>query len=58
MHRSRLHVVLIDTPPDVSEREVAFWAGALGREPRPEPGTPFTDVARFAGGEVLAHQQL
>jgi Glyoxalase-like domain len=58
MHRSRLHVVLIDTPPGVSDREVAFWAGALGQEPDRESGTPFTDIARFAGGEILAHQQL
>lgn len=58
MHRSRLHVVLIDSPPDVAEAEVAFWASALGRKPMPEAGTPFTEVSKFDGGEVLAHQRL
>ena len=33
MHRSRLQVVLIDSPPDVAEAEIAFWAAALGHEP-------------------------
>jgi hypothetical protein len=58
MHRSRLHVVLIDSPPDIADSEVAFWAAALGQEPAPEPGSPFTGLARFAGGELLAHQRL
>ena len=58
MHRSRLQVVLIDSPPDVAEAEVAFWAAALGHEPTPEVGTPFTEIAPFGNGQVLAHQRL
>lgn len=58
MHRSRLHVVLIDSPPETAEAEVAFWGAALGREPEPERGTPFTVLAPLAGGPVLAHQRL
>jgi Glyoxalase-like domain len=58
MHRSRLHVVLIDSPADDAEHEVAFWAAALGREPAPEAGTPFTVLSRLGGGELLAHQRL
>jgi hypothetical protein len=58
MHRSRLHVVLIDSPPDVAETEVAFWSGALGRDPVPEAGTPFTVLSPLGSGQVLAHQRL
>ena len=58
MHRSRLQVVLIDSPPDVAEKEVAFWSGALGRDPMPEAGTPFTGLTELAGGELLVHQRL
>ena len=58
MHRSRLHVVLIDSSPDLAEREVAFWAAALGREPAPEDGTPFTVLSPLGSGQVLAHQRL
>jgi hypothetical protein len=58
MHRSRLHVVLIDSPAESAEREVAFWAAALGRKPTPEAGTPFTVLSRLGGGELLAHQRL
>ena len=57
MHRSRLQVVLIDSPPDVAEAEIAFWAAALGHEPKPEAGT-FTEIAPFGTGPVLAHQRL
>jgi hypothetical protein len=58
MHRSRLHVVLIDSPAACAEQEVAFWAAALGRRPTPEAGTPFTVLSRLGGGELLAHQRL
>jgi hypothetical protein len=58
MHRSRLHVVLIDSAPDVADAEVAFWAAALGREPQPEVGTPFTVLSSLGSGQVLAHQRL
>ena len=58
MHRSRLQVVLIDSPPDVAEAEIAFWAAALGHEPKPEAGTPFTEIAPVGTGQVLAHQRL
>jgi hypothetical protein len=58
MHRSRLHVVLIDSPPDVADVEVAFWADALGRTPEPEAGTPFTVLSALGSGQVLAHQRL
>jgi predicted enzyme related to lactoylglutathione lyase len=58
MHRSRLHVVLIDTPPDDADATAAFWAAALGSSPEPEPDSPFTVLATLAGGEVLAHQKL
>ncbi|WP_181764601.1 VOC family protein [Streptomyces albidus (ex Kaewkla and Franco 2022)] len=58
MHRSRLQVVLIDSPPDVAEAGVAFWGAVLGREPQPEPGTPFTVLAPLGNGQVLAHQRL
>jgi hypothetical protein len=58
MHRSRLHVVLIDSAPEAAEAEVAFWAGALGSDPEPESGTPFTVLAALGGGQLLAHQRL
>jgi Glyoxalase-like domain len=58
MHRSRLHVVLIDSSPDVADAEVAFWAAALGREPQPEVGTPFTVLSSLGSGQLLAHQRL
>ena len=58
MHRSRLHVVLIDSPPQVADQEIAFWGAALGREPVPEEGTPFTVLSELRGGEQLAHQRL
>lgn len=58
MHRSRLQVVLIDSPPETAEAGIAFWAGALGREPEPEKGTPFTVLAPMGSGQVLAHQRL
>lgn len=58
MHRSRLHVVLIDSAPEVADTEVAFWAGALGRDPVPELDTPFTELAPLGSGQLLAHQRL
>ena len=58
MHRSRLHVVVIDSPPDVAEAEVAFWGAALGHDPVREEGTPFTVVAPLGQGTELAHQRL
>lgn len=58
MHRSRLHVVLIDSSPDTADKEVAFWAAALGHDPVPEDDTPFTVLAPLGSGQVLAHQRL
>lgn len=58
MHRSRLHVVLIDSPPDVADAGIAFWGGVLGKEPQRQEGTPFTLLARLGGGQLLAHQRL
>src|SRR3954453_18522583 len=58
MHRSRLQVVLIDSAPDVADAEVSFWGAALGREPEPEEGTPFTVLSPLGTGLVLAHQRL
>lgn len=58
MHRSRLHVVLIDSAPEAADSEMRFWAAALGREPRPEAGTPFTTLAPLGAGSLLAHQRL
>jgi hypothetical protein len=59
MHRSRLHVVLIDTPPDSADAELAFWSAALGSVPEPKAGTPFTSLAPLGSdGHVIAHQRL
>ncbi len=58
MHRSRLHVVLIDSAPEVADAELAFWAAAVGTEPVPEEGTPFSTIAPLGSGKVLAHQRL
>jgi hypothetical protein len=59
VHHSRLHVVLIDSPPDTADAEVAFWSAATGREPVPEPGSPFTVLAPLgSAGHLLAHQRL
>lgn len=59
MHRSRLHVVLIDSPPDTADAEVAFWSEALGRDPQPEAGTAFTVLSPLgSAGHLLAHQRL
>jgi hypothetical protein len=58
MHRSRLHVVLIDTPPEDTAAEIEFWGAALGHTPVSEEGTPFTVVAPLGSGLELAHQRL
>jgi hypothetical protein len=58
VHRSRLHVVLIDSAPEAADSEIEFWAAALGHEPQPEAGTPFTTLAPLGSGRVLAHQRL
>jgi hypothetical protein len=58
MHRSRLQVVLIDSAPDVADAETAFWGAALGHEPEPEAGTPFSVLSPLGNGLVLAHQRL
>jgi hypothetical protein len=58
MHRSRLHVILLDTPAAVAEQEIDFWTAALGSSPVPEEGTPFTDMGTIGHGVVLAHQRL
>jgi hypothetical protein len=58
MHRSRLHVVLIDSPPDRAQQSLAFWSAALGVESVPEEGTPFTRLSTLGSGAVLAHQRL
>jgi hypothetical protein len=59
MHRSRLHVVLIDSPPERADAEIGFWSAALGRQPVPEAGTPFTALAPLgSAGHLLAHQRL
>jgi hypothetical protein len=51
-------VVLIDSPADVADEEVAFWSSALGSTPEPEVGTPFTTLAPLGSGRLLAHQRL
>ena len=33
MHHSKLTAALVDVPADLFDREVGFWAGALGRAP-------------------------
>ncbi len=58
MHRSRLHVVLIDSSPEAADAEVAFWAAALGGDPQPEADTPFTVLSALGSGQILAHQRL
>jgi hypothetical protein len=58
MHSSRLHVVLIDSPPTDSAAAVAFWGAALGHRPEPEGDTPFTVLAPLGSGQILAHQRL
>lgn len=49
MHRSKLVSALIDVPAESHGREVAFWAGALDRDPHYDPDDP--DYADF--GEVI-----
>jgi len=58
VHRSRLQVVLIDSPPHVADAEVAFWAGALGGGVTPDPGDTFTTLATWGSGVELVHQRL
>ena len=58
MHRSRLHVVLIDSPPESADAALDFWSAALGQQPTPEEGTPFSVIARLEGGQIVAHQRL
>ena len=58
MHRSRLHVILLDSPAAVAEQEIDFWAAALGTSPVPEEGTAFTEVATIGHGVLVAHQRL
>ncbi len=40
MHRSRLSQILVDVPEERFETETAFWATALGAEPRADPDDP------------------
>ncbi|TNM26032.1 VOC family protein [Streptomyces sedi] len=58
MHRSRLHVFLIDSPPETADAGIAFWSAALGKTPEPAEGTPYTLLSRLEGGEMLAHQRM
>jgi catechol 2,3-dioxygenase-like lactoylglutathione lyase family enzyme len=58
MHSSRLQVVLIDSPPEVADAEIAFWAAALGREVAQDAGSPFALLAALGDGLELAHQRL
>jgi hypothetical protein len=58
VHRSRLQVVLIDSPPDVADAEVAFWVGALGVDATPGAADTFTTLAALGSGVELVHQRL
>jgi hypothetical protein len=58
VHRSRLQVVLIDSPPEVADAEVAFWAGALGRGSTTDAEGTFTTIAGLGSGVELVHQRL
>lgn len=59
MHRSRLQVVLIDSPTESADAEVAFWSAALGSVAEPEAGTPFTSLSPLGSdGHLIAHQRL
>ncbi len=58
MHRSRVQVVLIDSPPDVADAEVAFWAAALGRGSATDADGTFTTLATLGSGVELVHQRL
>jgi hypothetical protein len=54
MHRSKLAAALVDVPSELYEREVGFWAHAIGREPEYESDEP--DYADF--GQVVPGVQL
>jgi hypothetical protein len=58
VHRSRLQVVLIDSPPEVADEEVAFWSGALGADVTRDAGGTFTTLATWGSGVELVHQRL
>ena len=51
MHRSRLSTVVIDCADDAFERDVAFWSGALGKDPIPEDGPRYVSLRGRLGGE-------
>ncbi|GAB1824016.1 VOC family protein [Herbidospora sp. RD11066] len=52
-HRSRLYTVSIDVPPDVHDRELAFWEGAVGREMPPIAAFPDFHRTMLPGQEVM-----
>jgi len=45
MHRSKIGATLVDIPAEVYDREVDFWAAAIGRPPIVDPSDP--DYADF-----------
>jgi hypothetical protein len=54
MHRSKLTAALVDVPPELYDREVGFWAHAIGRQPEHDPDNP--DYADF--GQVVPGVQF
>ena len=57
MHRSRVGVVLIDHPEDGYAAARAFWAGAVGAEPKSSPdGGPYEGLGSI-GGVMLELQR-
>lgn len=51
MHRSRLSTIVIDCADEDYEKGVAFWAGALGREPIPTDDARYRSLRGRVGGD-------
>jgi hypothetical protein len=58
MHRSRLTGALFDVPAEVFEAETAFWAGALGSQPRPEDGSEYAHLNGLSAGLEVMVQRI
>jgi hypothetical protein len=57
-HYSRVLKVVIDAPPDLHDRELAFWQGALGRELPEVYSAEYHGAFLRGSGLILLMQRL
>jgi hypothetical protein len=59
MHRSKLSTVLVDVPTEMFDKEVDFWAAALGRTPRGDDNDPeYRDYGQPVPGVQFMVQEV